>query len=144
MRKTFLFSTLILLMVACKKDKFTSTPQIKFKSVNTNELHRGETLQFTLSFTDAEGDLNDKIFIQKIIRPCVGSPAGGFIDSSYSVPQFPSTHNQAGEILITYDYNSLNPECAPKNDTAIFKFVVRDNAKHVSDTAVSSAIIIFN
>lgn len=131
-------------MAGCTKDKFTTAPQLKYKSANTTGLHRGEVLELTLSFTDAEGDLTDRIFIQKIITPCPSSPGGGFKDSSNFIPQFPSGHNQSGDIIITYGYNDLSPECSPRNDTAIFKFVLRDQAQHLSDTATSEPIIIFN
>ena len=142
MRNAFLIATFLLFLLSCKKDKFTSAPQLKYKSVNTKELRRGETLQFTLTFTDAEGDLTDKIIIRKVIRPCRTS-TGGFIDST-QIPTFPTTRNQSGEIIVTYGYNAVNPECAPRNDTAVFKFVLKDKAQNKSDTAVSDPIIIFN
>jgi len=141
MRNTILFSIFILFLFSCNKDKFTTAPQLKYKSVNTKALHRGETLRFTLSFTDAEGDLTDKIFIQKIVKVCAAS---NFVDSAHNLPQFPSGKNQTGDIVVTYSYNDVNPQCAPKNDTAIFKFVLRDKAQHLSDTAVSDPIVIFN
>ena len=64
MRYTVLFSILILFTTSCTKDKFSSTPSLKFKSVNTTELHNQQLLTFTLSFTDAEGDLTDSVFVQ--------------------------------------------------------------------------------
>ena len=118
-------------------------PQLKFKDVNTKQLHSGETLRITLSFTDAEGDLTDKIFIQEFVRPCRLNPTGGFIDSSHVLPTFPTGKNQSGEIIITYPYIFINPLCN-RNDTAVFKFVLRDAARHLSDTAVSDPIIIYN
>jgi hypothetical protein len=141
MRYTIIFSIFILLISGCKKDKYTTVPQLKYKSVNTKELHRGETLQFTLFFTDAEGDLTDKLIIQKVVKGCTRS---NFTDSSNNVPQFPSGKNQAGEIIVTFSYNDVTPQCSPKNDTAIFKFVLRDKALNKSDTAVSDQIIIYN
>lgn len=143
MRNTILFSIFVLFLIACNKNKYTTAPQLKYKSANTKQLHRGETLRMTLTFTDAEGDLTDKIFIQKIVKPCAADPSGGFIDSSHVLPFFPTTKDQAGELLITYTYNELNPLCN-RNDTAIFKFVLRDKALNKSDTAVSDPIIIFN
>ena len=141
MRYTIIFSIFVLLICGCKKDKYTTVPQLKYKSVNTKQLHRGETLVFTLSFTDKEGDLTDKLIYQKVVKGCPGS---NFIDSSNSVPTFPTGKNQAGEILVTLTYNDVNPQCSPKNDTAIFKFLLRDQALNKSDTAVSDQIIIYN
>lgn len=140
MRYTVLFLLFISILCGCKKDKYTSAPQLKYKSSNTKVLHQGETLQMTLLFTDAEGDLTDKIIIQKIVAPC-RTANGSFIDSTNYLPSFPTGKNQSGDILITYSYSDLNPQCA-KNDTAIFKFVLRDKAQHSSDTAVSPPIVI--
>lgn len=138
MRKTVLFSIVVLLFAACNKDKYQTTPQLKFKSVNTEILSRDNSLEFTLSFTDAEGDLTDSIFIQKFDPAC---PATNF-DAKYRLPEFPSGKNQAGDIKITFTYNEVPPKCFPRNDTAVFKFVLKDKAQNNSDTAVSPAIVI--
>lgn len=138
MRKTVLFSLVVFLFAACQKDKYQTTPQLKFENVNTKVLARNETLKFTLSFTDAEGDLTDQIFIQKVEPNCANS----FFTAGYPLPTFPSGKNQKGEVTVTFGYNDVSPKCFPRNDTAIFKFILRDKAQHTSDTAVSPAIVI--
>lgn len=138
MRNTVLISIFILLVAGCNKDKFTTAPQLKYKSVNTTVLNRNEDLIFTLSFTDAEGDLTDSIFIIKYVPGCSASG----ISAQYRLPEFPTGKNQKGDITITFNYNDIPPKCFPKNDTCVFKFVLRDQAQHVSDTATSQTIII--
>ncbi|MEP6927984.1 MAG: hypothetical protein ABI834_10125 [Ginsengibacter sp.] len=142
MRYTFLFSIcLLLLFASCKKDKFATTPSLKFKSVNTTELHRQELLKFTLSFTDAEGDLTDNVFVQKIVPGCVNSN----FEQLYPLPPFPTTKDQKGDLIITFGYNVtgytdvLAAQCL-KNDTAVFRFVLRDKAQHASDTVSSPQV----
>jgi hypothetical protein len=136
----FLFATFI----SCKKDKFTETPTLKFESVNTRELHSGQLLQFTLSFTDAEGDLTDSLYVEEISPDCGLS---SFFDE-YHLPTFPTSKNQQGNIVVTYGYNAgseytnISPKCQ-KNDTATFRFALRDKAKHVSDTVSSPPIVIY-
>ena len=66
---------------------------------------------------------------------------GSFVQP-YKLPEFPSGKNQKGDIIVSYDYSFVNPICDSRNDTAIFKFVLRDKAQHVSDTAVSEPIVI--
>lgn len=142
MRNRFLISILLLITIAaCKKTKFATVPSLKYKSVNTKTLRNGETLKITLTFTDAEGDVIDTLLIQKVVRPCAANPRGGFKDSTHTLPTFPTARNQKGDIVITYNYTDLNPLCN-RNDTAIFKFVLRDRANHFSDTAVSDPIVI--
>lgn len=138
MRYTFLISILILILISCKKDKFSTAPSLTYKSVNTKTLHQGETIRFGLSFTDAEGDLTDSLFILKFEPKCVDSR----FTAVYKLPDFPSGKNQAGDITVTFDYNDIPPKCPGKNDTAVFKFVLKDKAQHLSDTAVSDAIAI--
>lgn len=143
MRNTALFSIIILFLISCNKDKFTTTPQLKYKSVNTKILNQGQTITFTLSFTDAEGDFipDSALFVEKFEPKCVASRFKQY----YKFPaNFPIMKDRSGEILVSYTYPSpsfLGPQCN-KNDTAVFKFVLRDKAKNKSDTAVSDPIVI--
>ena len=110
--------------------------------MNTTQLHPQEVLKFTLSFTDAEGDFSDSgsIFIQKVVPNCLSSSG----DEVLVLPVFPTTKDQKGSINVSLGYNDIAPQCAPQNDTATFRFVLKDDAKHVSDTASSPTIIIYN
>lgn len=142
MRNSFLILMLIFLMAGCKKDKYTTAPQLKYKSVNTTIFGPHQTLTFTLSFTDAEGDISNTITVIKTVKPCPNGNSS-FVQP-YTVPDFPAGKNQKGDITVSYDYSLLNPICPPTNDTAIFQFVLTDKANHLSDTAVSVPIIITN
>jgi hypothetical protein len=146
MRKTVLISILLLLLIsACKKNEFSTTPSLKFKSVNTTQLRNQELIQFNLSFTDAEGDLTDSIFVQEVVPDCPNSNSAGL----FPLPAFPTGKDQKGDITVTFGYNSsgytsVSPQCPPKNDTAVFRFALKDKAQHVSDTVSSPVIIIYN
>jgi len=146
MRYTILFSIfLLLLTVGCKKSKFSTTPSLKFKSVNTTQLRTQELITFTLSFTDAEGDLTDSIFVQEVVPNCPNSN----IEGLFPIPVFPSSKDQKGDIKVTFGYNasgysSVSPKCPPNNDTAVFRFALKDEAQHVSDTVSSPVVIIYN
>ena len=127
MRNTILFSIfLFAILSGCSKKKYGSTPTLKFKSVNTTNLATGQLLQFTLSFTDAEGDLTDSIYVEEIAPNCANSSFA----TQYSLPSFPASKNQAGDILVTFGYNAgsaytnIAPQCQ-KNDTAVFRFASR-------------------
>ena len=66
MRNTLVIFIISLLAVSCSKDKYTSAPQIQFKSVSPDRVSSGVTLGspdipvITLSVTDSEGDLGFK------------------------------------------------------------------------------------
>jgi hypothetical protein len=145
MRYTLLFFVLILVTWSCSKNKFSSTPSLKFKSVNTTELHPQGVLNFALSFTDAEGDFSDSgsiyvEFNQRMLPGCsiANNPA------TFSLPVFPVTKDQKGTINVSLNYGDITPQCSPLNDTTVFRFVLKDDAGHVSDTASSPTIIIYN
>ncbi len=141
MRYPALFSIfLFAFLLSCKKDKFNTIPSLKFESVNTTQLHQGESIIFTLSFTDAEGDLTDTMFITKFEPNCSSSR----FNASYPLPVFPTGKNQKGDVIVTFDYNGVSPKCFPQNDTAVFKFVMKDKAQNISDTVVSPTIVIIN
>ena len=78
MRYCILFTIAILFFTACKKDKYTTAPQIVFKSFNPAEGSNYTTFNnqpvMILEITDAEGDLGNnsptevsKVFIKNML-----------------------------------------------------------------------------
>lgn len=130
---------------SCSKDKYTTSPQLQYKGVNTKVLNRNQTLTFTLEVTDAQGDLQDSIWVQEVPRNC---PEGGFI-TKYKMPEITSQKNFKGEVNICYAYGinlgcpAIQPTCPNnKNDSATFRFWIRDAAQNVSDTISSDEVVI--
>jgi hypothetical protein len=145
MRYTILIAIFSLLFIACKKDKFTTEPQLKFKSVNTDVVPKDGLLVFNLSFTDAQGD-EDSLFMFKITSNCAAS---NLKDSSIMPSGLPHVKNQEADLIISYKNSSGDyypyMDCSPKctdNDTCYFRFVLIDKAKNKSDTINSGQIII--
>lgn len=139
-------------LLACSKDKFTSKPQLTYKKVNTKELHQDGQIVFTLEVTDAEGDIGDPsdtsniLTVKESVKNC-NDPSAGF-SQSYPMPEFTAVKNLKGEINVCYSYGTSlscpplqTPQCQ-RNDTAVFKFVIRDKAHNVSDTATSEEVVI--
>lgn len=145
MRTIIVFSFLIVstFLAGCGKDKFETVPNLKFTSVNTTDLRSGNILQFTLAFTDAEGDISNSIYVEKQTSDCVNSN----FTQSYPIPKFPAIKNQKGEIIVTFGYNAepypnIPPMCG-KDETAVFRFALKDLAGNVSDTVTSPPITFF-
>ena len=140
MRYTVLFSIILFaILTGCKKEKFGSTPSLKFKSVSSTIIPNGYGIQFTLSFTDGEGDLSDSIYIEKVEPNCFDSNFG----ANFDIPTFPTSKDEQGDILVNLRYIDITPKC-DGNDTAVFRFAIRDKANHVSDTVSSPPIIIYH
>lgn len=133
----------ICFLAACSKDKYTTKPQLKYKSVNTRTLNRNQTLTFTLEVTDSEGDIQDTIWVQEVPRNC----SGGFI-SPYRMPEFTAVKDLKGEINVCYSYGVnlgcpiIQPTCTNQNDSATFKFWIHDKEKNTSDTISSEEVVI--
>jgi hypothetical protein len=146
--KTKLLITTVaaLCFAACSKDKFTTKPQLEFKTVNSDAIGPGQQLIITLRYTDREGDIQNYIHIQrKIVNDCIADTLG----KPQSIPSnVPEKSNAAGDIIIRYSYSPDNtypligePSCAG-NDTCIYRFALSDKAGNVSDTISSPPIVI--
>lgn len=135
-----------LFFISCNKDKFNTTPSLKFDSVNTKVLNKGEAIRFNLKVTDEEGDLTDSMFVFKVTRNCTNSNNNG----KFKIPVFPTNKKLDVEIEVAFAYrnNTLGlpaiwePQCANRNDSCYFRFVLRDKAGNVSDTVNSPEIVI--
>jgi hypothetical protein len=139
----FLFATFI----SCKKDQFQEKPSLTFEKVNTTELHPGQVISFTLSFTK-KGKLNGDLLVQELVPLC-SNVETDTINQPYTLPDFPAGNNNKGEITVSYGYNVTGfspistPKCPNRNDTAVFRFVLRSDSAHISDTVSSPPVVIF-
>jgi hypothetical protein len=146
MRTKILVTILALgVLAGCSKDKYNSKPTLIYKNVNTNVLNRNQSLTFTLQVTDKEGDIQDTIWVQEVVKNC--SLSGG--TSFYVMPDFPATKNLKGDIQICYSYGInldcpaiREPQCRNRNDSAVYKFWLKDKEKNISDTVTSPQIVI--
>ncbi|HEX5026934.1 MAG TPA: hypothetical protein VFV68_16750 [Agriterribacter sp.] len=138
--------------VSCSKDKFSDVPMLTLKEVSGDYVPLGDYgVQFTIEYTDAEGDIAGvPLFMQKISSssPCAdGNRVPSFLDSlSFKIPDdVPETSNQKGNIIITVqDQYLARIACSPADtiEQAVYKFWFRDRAGHPSDTITSPPITI--
>lgn len=145
--KILLIGLCLVILWACNKDTYTTKPQISFKSISSTNLKAGDLLLFQIKFTDKEGDIQDTLWVQKISKACPNSPGVQFIAPN-KVPDFTPTPNLDGILELGFAYNAnvqgypVIGGCSNKNDTATFKFWLRDRAKNISDTLVTPPIIL--
>ncbi len=145
--KLLILLAIPVIFYGCTKDSYTSAPQISIKSINSSKLSTGDLLLIDINFTDKEGDISDTLWIQKFSRTCPNT-AGVQFTSANKVPDFTATSNLKGVLEVGYAYNSnINgyntiSGCGNKNDTAYFKIWLKDLANHVSDTIITSNIIL--
>ena len=155
MRNTILIALVSLVIFSCKKDTYSSTPKLTYKSVNTKTLYPKQVVKFTLNVTDAEGDITDTMYVQKInINKVKDSCKSSGFSDKYPVPTFPSTKNLNQDILVSFASGANVPIGASNsyyvniafgcsvNDTCYFQFIIKDKANHKSDTVRSETIVI--
>lgn len=146
-----LLSLLILVAVACNKDKFQTKPTITITSMSGDYIPLNGSWQVTLECTDKEGDVQDSIFVvkrrlNKRVVPTIRDTL------RFKFPVFPTKTRT--EIVLTFDYQSIlsaqSPPFIPGSnppqrelDTLQVKFAVKDNAGNVSDTVISNIIQVF-
>lgn len=146
MKAKLLIAVVILatVWIACSKDKFTTKPQITFKSVNGNVFSAGNLVDFQLEATDKEGDLQDTIYVQRVTTVC---PDLNSV-TPFQMPASVKKGDLKAQVNITYVYRNPNPPyallagCTERDDTATFKFWVKDVAGHVSDTIQAPPIVL--
>src|SRR5215467_8795999 len=145
MRLIFPILFLLFVAVACTKDNFTTSPQLKIKSVNSTEISGDETLEFVIRLTDKEGDFSNYFGIEATTPNC---PASDFMDSTlFQIPNdFIDAKKNDGDIVL--DLTKLQrhsnlcsgPGSTFLTDTTTYRFWTKDRAGNVSDTAVSEPI----
>nr|WP_294905642.1 hypothetical protein [uncultured Lacibacter sp.] len=147
----FLFVTAAVL-AGCKKSKYTTEPQVEIKSVKTGDIiiagNQGKILEFDLTVTDKEGDLQDTIYIDKLdaaTPPC--SSPNELLGLEYKIPDHPSEANQKITIKVRFaSITALNYATLPGNNCpgsphiSRFSFVVKDKDGNRSEKVTSDAI----
>ena len=146
MRYTLLIATVVLLFISCKKDKFTTAPQISFKSISPNTLSgnipiTGQSLPvLTFHITDAEGDIgiksgSDTAFVY--IKNLLANVSDSFLFPNLSTV---SSKNFEADIAVTLSSNAMlrtSTRPTPKTDTLTYQVYVKDFAKNKSNTIVA-------
>lgn len=135
------FITGTIILAACKKDAYTTKPQLKFKSASSDLVLSSQSLVFTLELTDKEGDIVDSSYLysEKISRHCADELAA---DSLKMPTSLPTSKDIKVDVLFTYD---TPPKCVANSavdDTCYFRFWFKDKAGNISDTVTSGTVII--
>lgn len=139
------------LLAGCGKEKYQTTPQIKIKSVKVANItdgfgNTGKVVEFDLTVTDKEGDVQDTIIIDKIDAATPACPGNTLLGDTYKVPDFPGSPNQQVTVKIKYaniniaGYGLLGGSaCSPQTDVSRFRFIISDKAKN-RDTIISDPV----
>ncbi len=152
-RSMIVFTALVVIAVACKKNLFLTKPTISVKSVNADFIPNNGTLVITLDCTDKEGDVQDSVILIK--RRLNKKPVGLTLRDTirYKIPPFPTTPRTQIQVTLTYQNDLIHAATPPiipgsnppqrEPDSLIFRMAVKDKGGNTSDTIDSPRIIIF-
>lgn len=143
-RLSILTAALVIIAIACNKDKFTTIPQLKLKSISPSTLNSGDVLRVEGSYTDQEGDLDSVFFVYKWYNgttPILALDTQRLAFESLNVP--PKT--KEADILLTFEYQTNNlglPILSGVNrdTTATFGLILKDKAGNRSEYKESEKI----
>lgn len=150
MKKAFAaFLTIGTLFVySCNKDSVNTRPSLTFKSFSPEIVPINGNAEVRFTFGDKEADL-DSLLIYKVRLNKRTTPTTR--DSlKFGVPAFDNSVNGELNLALTYQNHLISATNPPTSgtppvkepDTVLFKFVLRDKAKNISDTVYSSPIVI--
>ena len=148
MKLKFLLSLLTLyvfLFAACKKEKYTTEPQIKFKSISPSVAVKTNIISFICSFTDQEGDIQDSVlYVFKRFNGAVTLP---FDTVRLKLNPDVIPIGRLGEIELRFSYGELlsdNSAAFLSLETVdrevSFGLIIRDKAAHRSNYVESRRI----
>ena len=148
MRRTPVLLVLFLFaIISCGKDKYTTKPQIKIKSVTPAEMTRDNVLSILLEFTDKEGDITDSLyFVKQILNENQKGTAQEFQVSNIKLPIYPKAIQGEMEIRfarrIGFGVPLMSDPLTAQNDTVVFHIAVKDAAGNWSDTLITKNPIV--
>ncbi len=105
MKHFLVIAVAFLVVAACSKDNFDSSPTLKIKEATPEEIPVNGSLFVILEFTDKEGDVYSRGDSTLVIIRQRLNVRGPIIDSSvrYPVPEFPE--KTKGELQVTIPYS---------------------------------------
>lgn len=146
MRYTLLISIIALFLISCNKDKYTSAPQIVFKSFRPNEGSNYDNFNnqpvMVLEITDAEGDLgfiNGKDTAKVYIKNMLTSKLDSIIFPDLQAVR-KSNFKATIEIGLfsVMGGRNLPSNQRPYQDNLQFEVYVKDFAKNKSNVIITN------
>jgi hypothetical protein len=141
-----LFLILAGIFMACNKDKFTTTPQVKIKTVSPKTVRQGDVIEIRGQFTDEEGDLDSVFIVYKWYDGATATIIFDTIKNSIAGLGLPKSTRE-GDILITFAYgiqidgiSQLTPTPSIRDTSATFGIVLKDKEANRSDYAESEKL----
>jgi hypothetical protein len=146
MKRLFILTVvLVIIAVACNKDKFTTIPQLKLDAISPTTVITNDIISLRGKFTDKEGDLDSILVIYKWFNGSTEVfPFDTFRYSFENLNVPPKTTD--ADILLQFQYNNSDPNGYAKlpglsrDTTAAFGIILKDEEANRSEYKESEKI----
>lgn len=144
-QRLLLILVLIVTVMACNKDKFTTEPKVTIKSISPGTVNNGDIITLRSNYTDDEGDLDSVYVVYKWYNGTAIVRNDTF-RYDFGMLNLPTKLREA-DMNVVFEYNTNNnPDLVPlpgvslRDTSATFGLVLIDKAKHRSNYAESEKI----
>lgn len=136
-------ASVAIIIIACSKDKFTTTPQVEIKSISPENVNSGNIIRVKGKYTDKEGNLDSVLVVYKWYNGAAVTKNDTFRYSfeSLGLPQ----KTMEADIDLVFEYNTFNTSFAKlggviKDTTATLGMVLKDKDSLRSNYTESARI----
>jgi hypothetical protein len=146
--KILLSLLVVIVLAACKKDKYNTSPTLTLKSTSDKTVRptiNDGILNVQLELTDKEGDISDSLYFKKI-RTNKRVTATVRDSLKFGIPD-PNKNVSTSFLNLDLQYenhlkSSINPGNPPAPDTLTLEFYVTDKAKNKSNVVSIPGVIV--
>jgi hypothetical protein len=133
----------VIIVAACNKDKFTSTPQVEIKSISPETVFSSDIITVKGKYTDEEGNLDSILVVYKWYNGAIVTRKDTFRYSFEGLKLPPKTRD--ADIELNFEYNTFNTDFAKlsgvsKDTTATLGLILKDKDSLRSNYSESAAI----
>jgi hypothetical protein len=137
---------LLAILIACSKDKFTTEPQVKVKSISPETVRQGDIIRMDAEFTDQEGDVDSVYIVYKWYEGDVAVRVDTFKNYTLQGLGLPPDTKE-GDLQVTLSYGrqidgiiQISPTPNIRDTTATLGLLLVDKAGHRSGYSESERI----
>ncbi len=139
----FVIAACVIILAACNKDKFTTTPQVEIKSISPGTVFSGDIITVKGKYTDKEGNLDSVLIVYKWYNNTIVTRKDTFRYSFDALKLPPKTTD--ADIDLVFEYNTFNTDLAKlsgvaKDTTATLGIILKDKESLRSNYSESSPI----
>jgi len=137
--KILLTLLVVVVLAACKKDKYNTTPTLTLKSTSNKTVPLNGTFNVEIELTDKEGDISDTLYFKKVR---LNKRVTGTLRDSllFAIPEVTNIKTSFLNLDLQYQahlLSSTNPGNPPQPDTLRLEFYVKDKAKNKSNENIA-------